>query len=250
MRNKIIIIFVCFISLLSAQENEQTLWQKAAEQYSTQAYTDALSTYEQILLSGKSAELYYNYANALYKSGEIGAAILNYERALVLAPADEDIKFNLAFVNQQKIDKIDKVDKFFLVTWTNALLHKFTTNQWAYISIILFSLALAFFLVYIFSNRRWMRKQSFFVSILLLILTIVSFAYAFISRSEVVKRAPAIVMAGSVSVNSAPDVSGTEVFVLHEGTKVFIKSQLSDWSEISIESGNVGWLPTSAIEPI
>ncbi|MFI3296021.1 MAG: hypothetical protein R3Y59_00135 [bacterium] len=249
-RTTIITSLLFFVSLLSAQELEQTLWQQATEQYSSQQYTEAANTYEQILQSGKSAALYYNYANSLFKSGEIGAAILNYERALLLAPSDEDIKFNLEFANQQKSDKIDKVDKFFLFSWTNALMHRFTPNQWAYMAITLFSLTLALLLIYFFSKRRAIRKLAFYLAISLLFLTIVSFLYSFASKSEMVKRAPAIVMVGSVSVNSAPDVSGTEVFVLHEGTKVYIKSQLTDWSEISIESGNIGWIPTSAIEPI
>ena len=40
------------------------------------------------------------------------------------------------------------------------------------------------------------------------------------------------------------DASGTDLFVLHEGTKVSVRSTLGDWSEIALEDGNVGWMPT------
>ena len=76
-------------------------------------------------------------------------------------------------------------------------------------------------------------------------------AYSFSTKKRLEQRAEAIVMVGAVSAKSAPDDSGTELFVLHEGTKVTIKSHFSDdWVEIRIADGHVGWLKTSAIEPI
>jgi SH3-like domain-containing protein len=60
----------------------------------------------------------------------------------------------------------------------------------------------------------------------------------------------AIVLVGSVSVKSSPDDSGTEVFVIHEGTKVNVLSTLANWSEVRLADGNVGWLLSSAIEKI
>ena len=53
-------------------------------------------------------------------------------------------------------------------------------------------------------------------------------------------------MAPSVTVKSSPDNSGTDLFILHDGTKVEIRSKLSDWSEIQMENGSVGWLPSSS----
>ena len=58
-------------------------------------------------------------------------------------------------------------------------------------------------------------------------------------------------MVGATTVKSAPDDSGTELFVLHEGTKVIIKSTFADsWVEIRIADGHVGWLKASDIERI
>ena len=46
------------------------------------------------------------------------------------------------------------------------------------------------------------------------------------------------------------DASGTDLFILHEGTKVSIKSKLGDWNEIEMEDGNVGWMPSKDMEII
>ena len=60
----------------------------------------------------------------------------------------------------------------------------------------------------------------------------------------------AIVMASAISVKSSPDRSATDLFVLHEGTKVHILSEVDEWCEISIADGKKGWLLKSNIENI
>jgi hypothetical protein len=42
---------------------------------------------------------------------------------------------------------------------------------------------------------------------------------------------PAIVFAEMASVKSEPKASGADVFVLHEGTKVFVEEVLDNWKK-------------------
>ena len=83
-----------------------------------------------------------------------------------------------------------------------------------------------------------------------MIAVVVSNVFAKNQKNELVNRTHAIVFAPTVTVKSSPDASGTDLFVLHEGTKVSIKSTLGEWSEITLEDGNVGWMPTKDIETI
>lgn len=69
-------------------------------------------------------------------------------------------------------------------------------------------------------------------------------------KDEMINRKHAIVFAPTVTVKSSPDASGTDLFVLHEGTNVTVKSTLGEWSEIELEDGNVGWMPSKDIEKI
>jgi hypothetical protein len=71
-----------------------------------------------------------------------------------------------------------------------------------------------------------------------------------IKENSLVNRTSAIVFTPTVTVKSSPDASGTDLFVIHEGTKVVIRTTLSDWSEIELEDGNVGWMPSKDIEKI
>lgn len=255
---KHIALIIAIIAALTIPQNTeaqqptdmQSLWQQAEQQYQAQDYDGAADTYRSLLCYGTSAALHYNYANALFKSGHLGAAILNYERALRLDPNNENIKFNLDYANKTKTDKIDPIKPFFAKQWIQALQSVLTPNQWAYTSIIAFSITLALIILYLFGKITWLRKTAFFTSIATLLITLASMSYAFSSKRQALERNEAIVMTGSVSVKSSPDQSGTEVFVIHEGTKVEIRASLTDWCEIKIADGNVGWLLASDIEKI
>lgn len=65
-------------------------------------------------------------------------AILNYERALLLHPGDNDIKYNLTMAQKATVDNIKVLPELFLVRWYNAFVTAFTADQWAYVSVILF----------------------------------------------------------------------------------------------------------------
>ena len=243
----IILMVHCALSFVYCQSED---WQRAEQLYADKQYAAAAELYESMFQYGESADLYYNYANALYKSNQIGLAILNYERALRLNPTNEDIKFNLDFVNRMKTDKIEPIERFFLTEWLDALARMMTSNQWAYASIIGFVCMLVLVLLYLFGRKVWLRKTAFFSALFLLLFSVFTMINAFKIKALVENNPAAIVLSGAVSVKSSPDDSGTEVFVIHEGTKVNVISTLSTWSEVRLADGNIGWLQTATIEKI
>ena len=74
--------------------------------------------------------------------------------------------------------------------------------------------------------------------------------YAGSRKSQLVDQKEAIIMSGVVIVKSSPDKSGTDIFQLHEGTKVRIISTVGNWDEIKLGNGNVGWVEHKHMEPI
>ncbi len=249
---KIILIIIAFlitfpISTVFAQQN---LWDEANAAYTAKDYSKAEILYDSLFQYGESPELYYNYANALYKNGHIAQSILNYERALRINPSYEDAKVNLEFLGTQITDKIVPIEVFFAKQWLISLGNMFSSNTWAYLSITFFVIMLITLLIYLFSRKRMMRKIAFFTTLVMLTLFIVSISYSFTSKQKYEDREYAIIMSGSTSVKSSPDESGTELFVLHEGTKVKILSILGEWSEVKIADGNIGWMPSTDVEKI
>lgn len=255
MKNTILsIIFSAMLLIISlplfAISENQKIWNDAAEAYAQKNYEEAVSLYAQLIKKGESSSLYYNYGNALFKAGYIGRAILYYERALRLDPSNSDIKYNLEFANLSKTDKIESFEPFFLTQWYTSITLLCTSNLWAYFALAFFLLAMVLFLIFRFGKTLILRKIGFGLFIFSLVLFAISCGHAFHARNMVLDNPAAIVMVGSETARSTPDMSGTEVFVIHEGTKVFEKSSLGDWVEVRLEDGKVGWIHKSAVETI
>lgn len=241
--------FLLFVSLAFAQESVTI--ENANELYSQGEYIQAAHMYEQIIQEqGVSPELYYNLGNAYYKANEIGHSILNYERALRLSPNFEDAKFNLQLAQEKVVDKIKEEDTFFIKRWILDIGEALTSNQWLFLSCTLFVVSLIGFLFFVFGSSKKLRKTSFAISIALLIISVISLTYSIHRKKQFTNHKQAIVMTGTITVTSSPDKSGTELFELHEGTKVTIKSQLGEWNEIVIGDGRRGWIQKQQIEQI
>ncbi|MEG1623141.1 MAG: tetratricopeptide repeat protein [Alistipes sp.] len=231
--------------------SNEALWEAANTAYINANYVDAIAHYNQILRHGSfSAKLHYNLANAYFKQNRLGAAILHYNRALRLAPGDDDIRYNLSVAESRTKDNINAVPEFILITWVRALRNTMSGTAWTFVSLTALTGMLILVLFYLLSQRLKLRKVGFYGTLILLIVFIGATSFAASERNEAVKGDLSIVMASAAAVKSSPDKSATDIFVLHEGTKVRIVNTLGDWSEIMIVDGKKGWLENKTIKTI
>lgn len=224
---------------------------EADSAYARGHYQQAIKDYETLLKQGAAAELYYNLGNAYYRSENITKAVLNYERALLLSPGDRDIRFNLQIANSKTIDKIVPESEMFFFTWYRSLVNLMSVDGWARMSLISLTLVIVLLLIYLFSDRLWLRKTGFFGGIILLVAFLFSNLFAWQQKQNLMYRKGAIITASSVIVKSTPAQNGTDLFVLHEGTKVVITDgSMKGWKEIRIADGKEGWIETKKMEEI
>lgn len=225
---------------------------EADKLYQENNFTGAIEKYESVLSSGlESAVIYYNLGNSYYKNKNIAKAVLNYERALLLSPGDEDIRYNLEMAKSKTIDKITPKSEVFIVTWANGLRDMMSESAWAKASIFCFIVFLLSVSAYIFGSKILIKKVGFSLAIVFLLFTVVGNMFADAQKDKLMNRTGAIIMTPSVTVKSTPDDSGTDLFVLHEGTKVFIDdNSMKGWKEVCLEDGSKGWVPASSIEQI
>jgi len=246
----ILFILLNFTGNLKAQDNYITL-DKANNEYAKGNYQSAIDLYLQIIKTGYIApELYYNLGNAYFKSNNFPSAILFYEKAKKLNPADEDIDFNIKVANNKIVDKIDIVPELFYIRWWKAVYNLYSANGWAILSII--SLTILFLLIglYLFSKKIAVRKLCFGFSFLFLILAALTLNSAFIQQKQLISSKEAIVFTPTVSVKSSPDANSVDLFVIHEGIKIEITDNIGDWSEIKIANGSKGWIKKDSYEKI
>lgn len=225
---------------------------EADKDYQENKFADAIEKYEAILASeGESADIYYNLGNSYYKNKNIAKAVLNYERALLLSPGDNDVRYNLEMAKNKTIDKVTPKSEVFIVTWINSIRNIMSESAWSVFAISCFILFLLGTSAYIFGKKVVLKKIGFSLAVIFLLFTVAGNMFADAQKDRLVNRTGAIVMQPTVTVKSTPNESGTDLFVLHEGTKVYINDNtMKGWKEVSLEDGNRGWVPTESIEVI
>ncbi|MFW6267545.1 MAG: tetratricopeptide repeat protein, partial [Marinilabiliaceae bacterium] len=196
------------------------------------------------------AALYYNLGNAYYKTGELPRAILNYERALLHAPQDKDIRHNLELAYSQTTDEIERVDAFFLTEWYRDLRNLNDSDGWALWSVGCFILVLISLGIYFYGRNVPLKKIAFALSFIFLITSGITFAFSARQKEKLTEESHAIIFTPSVNIKSSPDQSGTNLFVLHEGTKVELLNKIGEWWNVKLEDGSEGWIHESDIEII
>lgn len=243
--------FVLMILMLMPLSANAITKQNADDEYAKGNYQQAIKDYQEILKTGVSSEIYYNLGNAYYRTDNITQALLAYERALQLSPGDNDIRFNLQYARSKTIDKITPETEMFFVTWYNSLVNLTSVDRWANTAIVSIVMALLLILVFLFAPQMWARKSGFYGSAVFLLLFAFANLFAFQQKHELETKQGAIVIAPTVNVKKTPAASGTDVFVIHEGTRVDITDRgMKQWRGIKLADGREGWLKTSQIEEI
>ena len=251
-RSSVRSFMLALLFLLLAMPAGAVSKQEADEAYKKGQYQLAIKHYQQLLNEGGySAEIYYNLGNAYFRTDNITQAMLSYERARLLAPGDQDIRFNLEFARSKTIDKITPQSEMFFVTWYHSLVNLFSVDTWACTAVGSICLVVVLLLVYLFASRMVLRKVGFYGAVCLLLLFGLSNLFAYQQRQLLTERRGAIVVAPTVVVKKTPSAGSTDEFVIHEGTRVDITDKtIAGWRAVRIADGREGWVLEKQIEEI
>jgi tetratricopeptide (TPR) repeat protein len=239
------------MQLLPQTDSVQQKLELANTYYNKAIYDSAIIAYHSVMDDAyESVALYYNLGNTYFKLRDFPSAILYYEKARKLDPADPDILFNLQVANGLIVDKIDPLPQMFYRIWWNRFYAMFDADTWAWLSVIGFLLTLALILLYLLSNRMALRKLGFFAGIFSLFLTVGAFGLASQKYYYTQQTNEAIVFTPTITVKSSPAANSVDLFVLHEGSKVRLLDEVGAWKKIKIANGSIGWLPEESIQGI
>ena len=246
-----IIIFACIFSFAINSYAGDSLKAQADSAYSHEQYEKAINLYEKVLKSTPDYKVYYNLGCSYYRIDNIAKSLLWLERAARLNPSDEDVQFNLTLARSKTVDKITPKHEMIIVSAFKRVVNMMSLEKWSIVNISLFILTFVFVSLFFFSNVLSFRKIGLFMSALCLILCILGNICAYQQRSMVMNHINGIIMSPAVTVKSTPTDSGSDLFVIHEGTRVEIRdSSMKDWFEIQIADGKIGWIPKNSLELI
>ena len=223
----------------------------ADKEYAKGNYLQASKDYSDLLKVGESVELYYNLGNCYYRLGNITKSIIAYEKAHRLSPSDRDVTFNLEFVREKTIDKIERQEKNFFSAGYTMLQNLMDMDAWARLSIVAFFACLGMAMLFLLGRDEWMRKLGFYVALLSVFVFVFSTLFAWQQKHNFDARDRAVVVAPSASVKQTPSDSSADAVVVHEGTAVQIVDRtMSDWYSVKLDDGKEGWLKRNTLEVI
>jgi HEPN domain-containing protein len=211
---------------------------RAAKAYEAGDYAAAIGAYEQMVGESVAHEaLFYNLGNAYYRSGRLGAAIANYERALELDPGFDNARENLEKAvrdTRQHLARPLPSDWEQSLLFWHYLVSRETTNR----------LALLFwagFWVVLGSRQvrplRYTRRAASVLAVL---------ALAFGGSAWAKAHAPALAVADAdAPVTYGTNESDVVRFELHPGDRVTVDQRKDGWARVKTASGEHGWTPES-----
>lgn len=242
------ISFFCLAVILLASGTARPTGQTrafldAVEQYRQNNYRQAIASFMTIADSGvHNGKLFYNLGNAYLKNGQLGHAILWYERALQRMPDDPDLKFNYDYAVSLTKDRIDGSATSIwriLFFWNHLLSAQMI--RW---------LAIVFNFVFwsVLLIRTLLKKKPLKGPVYLLLIALLGFtttaAYNYYSRSY---GTAGIILADEAPVRSGLSNQSTELFVLHAGTKVKVENEKDGFYRIYFTEGKIGWLAKMSV---
>jgi tetratricopeptide (TPR) repeat protein len=248
MKSKIYILLLLIPYITSAHVREDM--DQANALYKEKKYDEALRIYDSLVQENfYDADIFYNMANTYYRKGDFAAAILYYEKAKKLEGDKEDIKHNLELANAHIVDKVETLPEIRFFTFWKNLIQKKPSEIWAIRAIVLLWLSFFLILLFLFFRTLLLKKIAFLFFLFFFSFSILLNYIAFRKFKDEQKK-EAIVFSSLLYVKSAPDLQGSDQFIIHEGLKVEITQSVANWYEIKLADGKKGWVEKKYVREI
>jgi len=228
-------------SRISAQE----LFFEANRAYKSDAFRKAADTYLKLIEEGfEDGHIYYNLGNAFFRLGELGRAILSYERARCLIPRDDDLNFNLSHARTRVQDIIGDAGAFPLDDFLG--LDGLNLYEAFWVFALVNGLFFAVLCTRLFKRSEW----TYYLSILLAIFVAIGAAAFALKWYGAASDDRAIVVSEEAAVRAGPDSSDTVLFKIHEGAVVHHERTEGDWVLLHVSQDKRGWMESRHLERV
>lgn len=253
MKKRILYLVFSLIGLCATAQPAD--WQKAFdkvnETFQKEHFKEAIEGYLALTqFYDNSPELYFNLANAYYKTGDYVDAVYYYEKALKLNPSMKEAKTNLHFTKEHLEDDITLIQEYDKADIAHQTLGKLSTDGWAILATIA-SVSLLFCFVVYYISHNSLIKRILFVGMLLSVVIGAGSIYAATFESKYTKDAAAgIIFQAKTDLKEEPKTTSITQKELHKGTKVFLLERKGLWVKIRLENREEGWINQEVIKEI
>jgi len=249
MMRTILFACLCLSSALGLGATEHTV----DSLFTARQYREAAAALEQqIEASGESATRYANLGNCYYMLGDLGHAVLNYERAALLDPRDEAIATARMVLMKKTVDKLPDAESWFTLTGAK-LAYALPLPVLLSLSLVFFALVIGSCVAFALGQTPRRKRMAFYTGLVSLLLNlfvgalILHWVYAMHSAAE-----KAVIIQPEVNIYTSPSGRAGIKTQLHEGTRLrLIGAPVGEYQQFSLGDGTEeGWIASEAIESI
>jgi len=248
MKQCIVLAIALVLGCMNSFGSTSTLLAPANASYLEGQYEEARDMYLNILETHRSSAVYYNLGNTYYRMQDTASARLHYERAVLLAPGDENIEHNILFLKQFSRDNVGIEFKSAFIDQFKSFAFMQPVDYWMWASI-----ACAFVCFIAFGIRLWMHSKRWIFGTVgalgllgMLFCTGLAFGQDYYYNTH--DHAVIMVQEAEVMNGAGPDARAS--FNLHAGTKVHLIKQEGDKWRIDLPNGRSGWMNSADFEII
>lgn len=210
-------------------------------EYAAGRFKEAAEKYETAVAAGATnAAVFYNLGNAWYRAGDLGRAILNYERALALEPRHPEAAANVRLAREKA-----RALELRKSRW-EAFASRGTTTHYVVTAAIGFWV-LAFAAAALVLGRR--RSVLLITACVVGVLScVIGVSCAYTLESGTRGRALAIVLDEKVDARLATADNANTVLTLPPGSEIKVLSTRGDWIYVALPNELRGWIPAQSAE--
>ncbi len=240
----VIYLLVQGVVVLYANDNAEKFAQ-ALQWQEQKNWTKAIEAYEALAAEHEAAAVYNNLGLVYAETNQIGKAILNFERALLL-DSDEEIEHNLKAAQQRIVYQVEAVQPLFFVRWWRAVVASMSSTAWAVLFLLFFAAGVAGL-----AAKRWFGEQVYQnIGVGLLAFSLLLLFWGGLQKSNEMDDSTAIVIAAEVGLRQEATLSSPEIEVISGGVKVRILKEQESWVYVQLPNHLLGWMPLKMLERI
>ncbi len=217
--------------------------------YEKGEYDQAAAAFESAVETGyHSAALHYNLGNSYYRLDEIGKAVLNYERALLLDPENRAIEHSLDLAQTRMMDRMSELpDPIWTTAWRRVVAALGLSGVlWSGMLLYALGITLIILRVWTGGTSPWFRRGA----LIALSIGVPMVAISLLASRASTERPRSVVLERSVPVRQSPDGDAPSELEIHEGLVVRTIEMDSSWIRVQLPNGVTGWIERSAVEHI
>lgn len=245
--NFLLIAFLFLTQTIQATDSTAIVFANALQAQNNGKQQEAIQLYESLLKGNQvSSNLYNNLGLAYNSNGQLGWAIVQFERALKIDASNENAQHNLSAAQQRIKEAFGQSESIFFVRWWNGLVQSLSSTTWAIFFLLLLCLGTGAIAAW-----RWNKPVAYrTVGIFILVFSLFPLLWGFQQKAIETNTTHAIVIKNQVGLRPEPALSSKELEFIFEGVKVDIVEEQDSWVQVKLSNNLIGWLPMSMLERI